>query len=170
MINNNFNQTIYNTKSRAMKALFEFVEDTYRHFNTPDTIEDIDNEMLESLLAINKKAKVYGSLMCEAIKSNDDELFKLYKNTKDSLYNQKHNMLKNLIVEFNMKPVGYHTKSRMGNIAYLKLYIINGYEYHLPTTKDDIERHNICFLGKLNENRVSNINNENNMSILAENM
>ena len=131
--------------------LIQFARNTQGYFLRKNSKknENIDNDMLSSLKLINKEIKKLVILERKSFYENNMELSKSYKIKARELTNKKDMVLLKLTSKYKIKPVGYHTKEDSFGIHFYPMYVINGYSYHTKSDIDFVKKHNLEYLGIL---------------------
>lgn len=97
----------------------------------------MNDELLENLYIINKKAKYYSEKSSEKYNDNEHLGSKIFSLRKNALYSMKSEILDNIKDESN--------KIQIHNINKKKYYcfFINGFSFHSPYEKHYINKENI---------------------------
>lgn len=131
--------------------LMQFSRNTEGYFLEKEAkrYDDIDEKILIDLKKINKEAKIAVLKEKECLINKDFSKSKMYKNRIIELMDKKNKALEKIISEYNIKAIGYHIKESSIGINIYPLYNINGYSYHIKSNIDFVEKNNLKFLGRL---------------------
>lgn len=131
--------------------LMQFARNTQGYFlrKNSEKNENIDNEILSSLKLINKEIKKLVILERKFFYENEMKLSREYKNKARELTNKKDMVLSKLTSKYRIKPVGYHTKEDSSGVHFYPMYVVNGYSYHTKSDIDFVKKHNLEYLGIL---------------------
>ena len=163
-------------KESIISDIYKFVKETEKKRLQTKNSFQIDKELLESLMIINKQCKIYSHRRQEAYLRENDSMVEMYIKKRDDLYQKKQEILENLIQEYNIKPIGYHIHfsktSNLNSQRCLPLYIINNYEFHLEKSFDFAKENNLKFLGIMKNSYENKFNEyssfQNAMSIIDD--